>query len=78
MRQKFDVLRGTNETYYKQLGELQQHLRNCKRVLQALPNSDLKLSLENAIEEKEISLVVLRTQCERHRSLAEAAMVQHL
>ena len=78
MRRKLDILRSANETYYDQLGELQQHLRNCKRVLKALPSSDLRLGLEHEVDEREMSLLALRNQCERHRSLAEAAMVQYL
>jgi hypothetical protein len=78
MRRKLDVLGSANEAYFGQLGELQRHLRNCKKVLKALPSSDLRLGLENAIEEGEMNLLALKAQCERHRSLAEAAMAQYL
>lgn len=78
MRNKLDIIRSANESYYHQLGELQQHLRSCKKVLNALPISDLRLSLEREIEEKELNLLALRNQCERQRSLAETVMVQYL
>jgi len=78
MRRKLDVLRSANKTYYDQLGELQHHLHNCKRVLTALPVSDLRLGLENAIDEGEMKLLALRAQCERHHSLAEAAKAKYL
>jgi hypothetical protein len=77
VKQKLDVLRNANDTFYELLGELLHHLNNCKTVLQALPSSDDKLNLESAIEERQADIVVIRGQCERHRDLAESAIAQY-
>lgn len=77
MRQRLDVLRNANESYYDLLSELELHLENCRKVLRALPNSQVKENLEDEVDKRQASILTLRSQCDHRRRLAESAMAQY-